>query len=113
MNLVRVELMRSYRFGPKNNAIGDFSRFVVGERGCESIVRDELGWVWISGDGETLGVPPHHVDFVRPAAVMTRFPDVSSCARDGESITAGGDSPSDRAKRAWETRRRNAAAKEE
>lgn len=111
MNLVRVELMRSYRFGPKNNAIGDFSRFVVGERGCESIVRDELGWVWIVGEGECLMIPPHHVDFARPLAqeISTHAATIDAFEREAATDT----SASDRAKRAWETRRRNAAAKEE
>jgi hypothetical protein len=70
MKLRHVELMRSYRFGPRTNGVQEYTRFTVGERGVTSMERDELGWVHIAGDAEPLIVPPHHVDFVRPAVAQ-------------------------------------------
>lgn len=109
MKIERVDLMRSYRFGPKTNGVVDFTRFIVGERGVESIHRDELGWVWIAGCGETLVVPPQHVDYCRPA---TSEPAHAVAGFEVEGGPPYPESLSDRAKRAWETRRANAKAKE-
>lgn len=85
MNIERVELLRSYRFGERAMAAADVSRFIVGQRGIESIELVEGGlWVRIETADDVLLIPAAHIDYAKPAK-----PDAATAAARSEAGRKG------------------------